>query len=301
MKDGHKIWVVASLVALSSGIPWAEEVRSDVSPVAEVDRLVAAAHERQHDGRSDLAEEILQQAVTIVRNSPDLLPVLGPDVLGELGLLYESQGRLADAEAVYGEARHVLGGLEVAPEGWALLAHRLARVYLQQRRYQNAEPLYLELVSLWEEVAGPESAEMAGSLHNLGEIYRLTDRFDLAETTHQRGLAVRRELFGERSIEAAEGLRSVAVVLTEAAQFERAEPLLWDALNIYQENLGPESPLVLGGLEDLITLYRAQGASEQASPLEQRATALRDALRSAANEGVEVESTESGVERERQR
>lgn len=222
------------------------------------------------------AESRFQQALAIARSTTPFPPLTESEILGELGLLYESFGKLRSAETNYTEEVELLRRSEATPEVLGVALHRLGRVFLQRRDFPRAEPIFQELLVLWDSVENADEAK-AGVLHNLGEICRLTDRPEQAEGYHSQALELRKHMYGERSPEAAESMRALGVALTVAHRYDDAEPLLWEALAIYQEAVGPDHLAVADGLRDLASLYRAAGTPDRSEPLMARVRAIEEA------------------------
>ena len=106
------------------------------------------------------AESTYTEVLTIVRAMPNPNPRYLAWVLENVGLMAEQRGDLAQAEAFYQEAlalqRTALDNLVSQGQGDVFVAQRnmtfsllqLARVYQQQQRYDEAEPLITEALEL---------------------------------------------------------------------------------------------------------------------------------------------------------
>ncbi|MDF5733516.1 MAG: tetratricopeptide repeat protein [Rhizonema sp. PD38] len=68
--------------------------------------------------------------------------------------------------------------------------NNLASLYLAQKKYQKAEPLYQRSLAIREKVLGPVHPLIATSLNNLAELYRRQGNYPKAEPLYQRSLAI---------------------------------------------------------------------------------------------------------------
>lgn len=99
--------------------------------------------------------------------------MLQPMELNNLGVLYRSQGKLAQAERAY------LRALEVAeaalgPEhsDTASILGNLAELYSRQNALLKAEPLYRRAIAIQTKAAGPHHHKVAVLLSGHGDLWR---------------------------------------------------------------------------------------------------------------------------------
>ncbi len=72
----------------------------------------------------------------------------------------------------------------------------LARVYRNQRRYAEAEPLYQRALSIREQQVGPEHPDTANSLNSLALLYQDQRRYAGAEPLYQQALSICEQQLG---------------------------------------------------------------------------------------------------------
>jgi tetratricopeptide (TPR) repeat protein len=95
------------------------------------------------------------------------------DRLNGLALLYDTQGKYAEAEPLYLRALAIsekVFGPEhphVAP-----ILNNLASIYRDQGQYREAGPLYVRSLAIFEKALGPEHPDVATSLNNLASDWR---------------------------------------------------------------------------------------------------------------------------------
>ena len=79
--------------------------------------------------------------------------------------------------------------------------NNLARLYYDQGRYAQAEPLYQRSLAIAEKALGPEHPDVANSLENYATLLRETGREDKAEELQARAKAIRAKHAQENPVE----------------------------------------------------------------------------------------------------
>jgi len=74
--------------------------------------------------------------------------------------------------------------------------NNLAELYRYQGKYEQAEPLYLRALSIFEQRLGAEHPYTAEVLHGLAELYQQQGKYEQAEPLYQRALTVREKCLG---------------------------------------------------------------------------------------------------------
>jgi tetratricopeptide (TPR) repeat protein len=154
---------------------------------------------------------------------------------------YESlyqQGRYAEAEPYAKEALR-LAVEEVRPDPTiAIFLNNLAELYLVQRYYAEAEPLFRRSLEIKEKTLGPEHLDVANTQHNLATLYGEQSRYAEAEALHRRSLATMEKELGPEHPDVATSLNSLAELYRVQGQYAEAEPLLRRSLagTLFQPN-----------------------------------------------------------------
>ncbi len=93
--------------------------------------------------------------------------------LNNLALLYQAQGRYAEAEPLHKRALAIFEKA-LGPEhpDMALNLYNLALLCQAQDRYAEAEPLHKRALAIFKKALGPEHPDVAQSLNNLAGPYR---------------------------------------------------------------------------------------------------------------------------------
>jgi len=143
-------------------------------------------------------------------------------------------------------------------------------------KYAEAIPLFKKVLTIVEQVFGPEDPATAVSLSNLAQSYKATGAYAQAEPLFQRALAIHEQVSGPEDPSMAETLNNLASLYHATGAYAQAEPLYQRALAINEKVLGPEDPTTATSLNNLAGLYDSTGAYAQAEPLYQRALAINE-------------------------
>ncbi len=154
----------------------------------------------------------------------------------------------------------------------------LGKIYHDQGQYEQAEPLYLRTLGIWEQQLGPLDPKTALILNSLARLYRAQGHFEQAETHYRRALTIREHTLGPHHPETAQSLSNFGSFCRSLGRYEEAEPLIKRALEIREQVLGPEHPITATTLDALGRLYHEQGRYADAEPLYLRACTIREKL-----------------------
>ncbi len=151
-------------------------------------------------------------------------------------------------------------------EAASLLA-RSARYLLDHALYEQAEPLFLRTIHIWEQTGEANRAELAASLNDLAVLYRKRGKYEQAEPLFLRTIHLWEQTGGANGAELAASLDNLAALYRMQGKYEQAEPLLLRAIQIWEQTRGFDHPEVASPLDNLAALYYEQGKYEQAKPL----------------------------------
>lgn len=133
-------------------------------------------------GKYKEAEEIHRKAL-ILREKYDDPPHRNLAVsLINLGKVYYEQGKTSESEALFNQARGILSKIrpdDVTPddlENVLACDHNLALVYVEQKKYADAELRYKAVILLTEKVKGVNHPDLILYLENYAKLLRLTNR-----------------------------------------------------------------------------------------------------------------------------
>jgi serine/threonine-protein kinase len=153
------------------------------------------------------------------------------------------------------------------PDLQATVYNVIASVYVGQGRYDEAEPLMKQALSLWETEQGLDNLDAAETQNNLGALYYRTGIFDEAERLLRAALATRTSLLPAGDPYVVEGKNNLGLVLMKQERLDEAAPLLEAALAGYREAKGDSSMEVAVALNNLGLVRNAQGDAAEAERL----------------------------------
>ena len=153
--------------------------------------------------------------------------------------------------------------------------NNLARLYISQGRYAEAEPLFRRSLAIRERTRRTNAGDTAAfSLEGLANVCKAQCRYAEAETLLQRALAMREGARGLEHSFVAIPLSNLADVYKEQGRYAEAEPLLQRALAIHEKVHGREHAFVATTLNELANLYKRQGRYAEAEPPVNRAIGI---------------------------
>ena len=197
--------------------------------------------------------------------------------INNLALMYEQQGRHAEAEPLYRRSLAIHEkalGPEHPNVGAAL--NNLAELYKSQGRYAEAEPLYRRALRIVEKALGPDHPDVGTTLNNLAALYKSQERYAEAEPLYRRDLVISEKALGPNHPNVGGTLNNLAELFRAQGRYAEAEPLYRRSLAILEKALGPEHSNVGGSLNNFAGLYKLQGRYAEAEPLFQRSLAIAE-------------------------
>ena len=164
--------------------------------------------------------------------------------LNNLAVLYQAQGRYAEAEPLYKRAlaiREKALGPDHPDVGTRL--NNLAGLYRAQGRYAEAEPLYQRALAIREKALGPDHPDVATVAQQPGRCCtgpRAATPRPSRSTSAPSPSARRRS--APTTPTSALALNNLAALYQAQGRYAEAEPLYQRALAIREKALGPDHP-----------------------------------------------------------
>ena len=221
---------------------------------------------------------------------PELEHWFGPDhpyvarTLHGLGVVYQAQGRLDEAQRLYQRAlaiweKHPGAGVLDA----ATVKASLGAIYTHQGYYVKAEALLKSAVATRERVLGPQNADVSAVRSNLGFLYGSQGRWTEARQELEKALDVAERTLGPAHPRTIPILANLATVhfyegRNNRNEYPIAESLLRRVLAAQEARLGPDAIEVSNVLASLAETCAAQKNYREAKRLEERALAIRKAV-----------------------
>jgi serine/threonine-protein kinase len=195
-----------------------------------------------------------------------------------LGLLRLDQARYDDAEALVREGLDLSRrGIGTAASGVVEATAALARVYEEKGDYDEAIPLFEEVVRRRALPGDSVTAELATAISMLASGHFYAGHYDAADSLNQIALSMTRRLYGDRHPLVAEDLVNLGATRHQRGRYAEAEAYYRQALDITEAWYGGEHPRAAAQLTMLgrsIAFQRER--MDEADELHRRALAIRE-------------------------
>ena len=194
------------------------------------------------------------------------------DAIHLLGLLYQNQGKMAEAEKMYQRA---LEGYEKAwgPKHTSTLitVNNLGNLYANQGKIIEAEKMYQRALKGYEKAWGPEHTSTLDTVNNLSVLYAKQGKITKAEKMYQRALKGYEKALGPEHTSTLNTVNNFGILYKDQGKMAEAEKMYQRALEGYEKALGPEHTSTLNTVNNLGLLYVNQGKITEAKKMYQRA------------------------------
>ena len=250
----------------------------DLDPGHAVQGLSSCARIALNRGELSEAEAILGQALELgERRLEPASPLVG-DILNEMCVVIDAQGRALEALPVCRRA------LAVREAAWGLDHPRVATtlnnlsIALKNAgELDEAAAVGERVLEMRRRLLGPEHPRIATALNNLGLTYKKMGDLDRAEALYRESLELRRKVYGDDHPRVATALGNLAGIDRERGDLDRAEARYREAIAIYERALGPDHPELTSALAWLAHIAALRGQHGEAEAIASRALAIREA------------------------
>ena len=185
-------------------------------------------------------------------------------------------GLYEDAEEWFLAAERVATGFEPSDPRLGLTLGNLAEFYHAQGRDDAAEPLYLESLSLLQQIDGPDAPRVGRFMADLAAFYTVLDRYEEAEPLYLRALETLEWELGPAQLEVLIVRTGLAGLYLQQTRYAEAEAIYREVLTTLLEMPETDQDHLVTVLEEYALVLRRTGRETDALTLEVRARALRD-------------------------
>ena len=214
---------------------------SDPSHLSQARHALGRVYQEQRRYRE--AEQIFRDLLEQAANSPE------PDTQVHAGhmslaLLYQDAGKLAEAEEHYKAAVAETEKTELWP-GRGFLASSsmwLARFYVAQHRYDEAESLFQRALEIHEANPSPNSY-LPGHLKDFAKFYEEQRKYEAAEKLYRRALEVCEQSRGTYSAFTVRAVDDLAGFCRVRGRYAEAEKLYRRSLTTVEDNVKSQAAL----------------------------------------------------------
>ncbi|KAG9122900.1 hypothetical protein FRC07_000527 [Ceratobasidium sp. 392] len=158
-------------------------------------------------------------------------------------------------------------------------AQRLALVYRESGRWEEAETLLRELVDVVKRVWGNEHPYTLTVMNNLAFMYSNQGRWDEAEVLLREVVEARKRVRGDEHPETLSAIGNLAATYSNQGRWAEAEVLQRAAVEVRKRVWGSEDPNTLRAVGNLAATYLSQGRWEEAEVLGREVVKVRKRVR----------------------
>ncbi|MEO0857948.1 MAG: serine/threonine-protein kinase [Bacteroidota bacterium] len=237
-------------------------------------------------GLFDRAQPLLQDVVrlrtdTLGRHHPDVA-----DALGALAELERQRSRLDAADSLYATALRTPG--LPGPLRARLLDQRGVAT-MDLGRYDEADSLFRQALTLWEATTPPDPLARATTALHHAALHNATGAFGPADSLYQVALRTREAQLGPDHPDVATARNGYATFLYNTGDYASADSLYRQVLDRRFAVFGPDHPDVANAMTNLATTLVSLGRYGEADSLYQRA--LESQIDRLGPEHIEVSYT----------
>ena len=188
-------------------------------------------------------------------------------LLIKVAAYFQYCSRLTEATPLFQHALHLL---EMSPDPDHLMAkgfNDLASNFRMQGKFDEAEELYQQALSLWIREYGPNHLQVSKAYNNLANLYENQGRYEEAELLYLQALSLREQLLEPTHPQIAIVQFNLAILYLNLKRFIDAEVFFERALHIWEQAFGPEHVDVLSALDGLACTNRMLGNYEKAEQI----------------------------------
>lgn len=167
------------------------------------------------------------------------------DVLGEgvaLASIGDSYYRLQNYEQATAHYQESLALLTPTVPDHAYVArvlNKLAMVYTDEGKFEQAQPLFKQAQAMLEKTFGPNNIEVSANLSGQAKLLQQQKNYAQAERLFQQVCDINQRLLGPEHQQLAINLADLATLYLAWDKPEKAEPLFTQATNVLEKKLGP--------------------------------------------------------------
>lgn len=190
----------------------------------------------------------------------------------QIGLYNKATPLLEDAL----DARRARYDEETSSEQLASSLHNLGSNYQALGRYQQAEVLYREALTIWPHLPEAERTDMVRTLNNLAGILRSKGDYDEALSIQRETITTARQLLGDGHPIVALALGNLAEIHHHQSNLQTADSLYQIGWSLGRRVLGEDHPHLLSVRSNQAELYRETGRLKQAERIQRTVLEIRE-------------------------
>jgi len=152
---------------------------------------------------------------------------------------------------------------------------RMAQIYLEQKKLEDAISPLNSSLSIRTRLAGPLDPSMIFDLDRLGTVQTTLRAYDKAEDAFRHALVIRESLFGKMNADLIADVDGLAYALFGQKKYDEAEAAYQRLIGLWAHSVGGDHPMVAIALDKVAVFYAEQKKFDQAKEQADRANAIR--------------------------
>ena len=230
--------------------------------------VLASADPARTRGRQVTVRQMLDAAARTIATKLAGEPLVEAAVHQTLGDTYLALGEYADAARHHERARRLYQDHLGDDDPRAIRATAsLAGVYLEQKRYPEAEPLLLRSLETAERTLGEEDRLTLACMNQVALLFTEQGDYDRAESLFMRALALQRRVFGEADSLTLQAMLNLGALYDHQGRYREGETLYRDMVALQTQLLGTDHPDTLLSRVNLAKHIQRQGRVQEAQAL----------------------------------
>ena len=152
----------------------------------------------------------------------------------------------------------------------------LARVFLRQGKYADAEVINRQTLEISEEVLGKTHPSTLATISNLALVLVRQGKYADAEVINRQTLEIKEEVLGKTHPSTLVTISNLAEVLTSQGKYADAEAMNRQTFEISEEVLGKTHPITLTTISNLAEVLSRQGKYADAEAMNRQTLEIKE-------------------------
>ncbi len=189
--------------------------------------------------------------------------------LNDLGVVEDELGHYDKALSLHQEVLKLVSDKPDSAEH-ATTLNNMANVFKDQHKYEQAEPLYKQVIGIYERATGADSEFVAMGHHNLASLYAEMGRNKEAAAHFKLSLAAGEKALGQDNSHVIDTISKLASIEDKLGNRDEAKVLFKRYLQHVQSLIGlkNDDPDKINKLKELVAELKKAGQSENAVLIE---------------------------------
>lgn len=192
-----------------------------------------------------------------------------------LGELYRHQKNYVKSIPFYNKALKIRRVSAQGHTDLASTANGLAKTFLAMKRYEEAQPLLKEVVSIQEKAYGPNDKRMVKTLYELAKSYEGSRKLNLAIPTYERVIKVLGAAYGENNPRVASTYERIGAANARTLHYKKAEQAYASALKIRERHKTKHPKKYAACINSYVKVLKKQNKTTEAKEWQAKLAGLK--------------------------